>query len=85
MVQLAAFEVADGGMVLHGVVFEVDDAGVAVARRRSCSRRRRTRRRARRKSGLADPPVEVDDLGLVFLDDLGVAGEPVVAVQASLT
>jgi hypothetical protein len=29
--------------------------------------------------GAADPPVEVEELGLVELDNLGGAGEPVVA------
>ena len=76
VVLLAALEVAHAGLPVERVILEVDDAGVAVGGGVVVVEGGELGDGAA-EVGLADPPVEVDDFGLVFLDELGVAGEPV--------
>ena len=58
------------------VVLEIDDTGVAVGGGVVVIEGGELRDSAA-EGWLADPPVEVDDLGLVLFDELGVARQPV--------
>jgi hypothetical protein len=76
VVLLAAFEVARAGFPVERVILEIDNAGVAVGRGEVVVESREFSDGAA-ECRMADPPVEVNDLRLVFLDKLGVAGKPV--------
>ena len=76
LVLLAALEIARRRLPVERVVLEIDHAGVVVGRGVVVVERGELGDRAA-EVGLPDPPVEVDDLGLVLLDQFGVAGQPV--------
>ena len=76
VILLAALEVARAGLPVERVILEVDDARVAVGCGKVVVEGREFRDGAA-EVGLADPPVEVDDLRFVFLDEFGIAREPV--------
>ena len=68
---MAALQIEDRGVFLHGVVLVVDDADmVAILERRVVVERGKAGE-IRPDRRLADPPIEVHDVGMIILDDLG--------------
>ena len=65
-------------MLLHGVVLVIDDADVIAILQRAVVVERRKARQIRPDRCLPDPPVEVHDVGMVFLDEFGRPRQPVV-------
>src|SRR3954465_313818 len=76
LVLLAALEVARGGFPVQRVVFEINYAHIVVGRGEIVVEGRELSDR-RTKIWLPDPPVKVDDLGLVLPPQFGIAREPV--------
>src|SRR3984893_2777482 len=76
--ELSALQVEDRGVLLDGPVFVVDDANVVAVFERGVVVERRKAGQVRTDGRLADPPVEVHDVGMVLLNDLERASEPVV-------
>ena len=75
--ELAALEVEDRGVFLHSVVLVIDDPNMVAIFERSVVVERGEASQVCAHGRLADPPVEVHDVGMIFLDDFGGASQPV--------
>ena len=75
----AALEIASAGVPLESVILDINDAGKAVFCGVVVVEGGETRDIGT-IVGLANPPIEIHDVGFVFLDDFRGASEPVVGI-----
>ena len=76
--ELAAFDVEHSRLFLHGVIFVVDHAHRRPALERFVVIERREASEIFAHGRLADPPIKINDVRVILLDNLSGAGQPVV-------
>src|ERR1700719_2958323 len=77
--ELPAFDVENASALLHRVVFVVDDSDMVAVFQRAVVIERSEACEIRRDRSLSNPPVEVDAIRAVFLNQFTAARKPIVS------
>ena len=76
--ELAALEIKHRRMFLQGVVLVIDDADVIAVFERAVVVKRGKACEVGANGGLADPPIEIKDVRMIFFDKFGGACQPII-------
>ena len=76
--ELTALQIEYARMLVHGIVLVVDHSDVISVLERTVVVESRKAGEIRTDRGLPDPPVEVHDVGVIFLDQLRAPRQPII-------